>query len=72
MRDLRIEASKQFDYSKHPRLLFLSKNGDINRLNLGMTIQFASSSLINGSDEMLKCESSSLSHVHLIRNGAPR
>ena len=47
-----MEASKQFDYLKHQSMLFPSKNKGINRLNLGMTIRFASSSSINDSDGM--------------------
>ena len=53
-------------------MLFLSKNRDINRLNLGMSVQFVSSSLIKSSDETLECESSRLSHVCLIKDGALR
>ena len=49
----RIKTSKQFDNLKYLRILFSSKNKGINRLNLGLTVQFASSSSINGSDEML-------------------
>ena len=37
---------------------------------LGMSIGFGSSSSINGSDEMLGCESLPLSCVHLIEDGA--
>ena len=48
IRDTRIEMSKYFDCLKHPRMLFPSKNIGINRLQLGMTVRFASSSLING------------------------
>ena len=47
-----IEVSKQFDYSKHLRIVFSSKNMGINRLILGVTIGFASSSSINSSDVM--------------------
>ena len=65
-RDLRIEMSKQFDYSKHPRMLFLSKNKGINRLHLSVTFQFASSSSINGLDVTKECESMSLIHRHWI------
>ena len=36
--------SKEFDYSKHLRMLFLSKNMGINRKNLVVTIRFVSSS----------------------------
>ena len=42
--------SKQFDYSKHLRTLFPSKNKGMNRLILGLTVRFTSSSSINGSD----------------------
>ena len=63
--------SKQSDYSKHLRIFYLLKKIGINRLNLGMTLQFFSSSSINGSDEMLRYELSSLSSIRLIRYGAP-
>ena len=33
-----IDAFKQFNYLKHRRILFLSKNMGINRLNLDVTI----------------------------------
>ena len=71
-RTSRIQMSKQFDYSKHQRMFFPSKNMGIKRLNMGMTVQFASSSSINGSDKIFGYEWSSLSQVHSIRNGAPR
>ena len=70
-RTSRIQMSKQFDYSKHQRMFFLSKNMGIKRLNMGMTVQFASSS-INGSDKIFGYEWSSLSQVRSIKNGAPR
>ena len=57
---------------KHPKMLFPSKNKGINRQNLGVTIQFASSSLINGSDAMLECKSMPLSHGRWIPNEALR
>ena len=62
--------SKQFDCSKHQRMLFLSKNRGIDRLHLGVTIRFVSSSSINSSDAMLGCESSPLSPVHSSEDGA--
>ena len=37
-RDSRIEVSKQFDYLKHLRMLFPSKNIGINRINFGVTV----------------------------------
>ena len=61
-----------FDYKKHLRMLFTSKNMGINKLNLGMTVWFASSSSLNSSDEMFKYESSLLSCVCLIKYGALR
>ena len=36
-RDSRFEMSKQFDCSKHLRMLFRLKNMGINRLQLGVT-----------------------------------
>ena len=45
-----------FDYLKDLKILFPSKNRDINRLNLGMIIRFASLSSINSSNVMLECE----------------
>ena len=71
-RDSRIETSKQFNDSKHLRMLFPSNNRSINRLKLGVTVQFFSLSLINSFDEILGCELSPLSRVHQIRNEAPR
>ena len=53
--------SKQFDYSKHLRMFFSSKNMGINMLILGVTVQFASSSSINNSIVVHKCESMPLS-----------
>ena len=62
--------SKQFDRSKLQRILFLSKNKDINRLHFGMTIRFASSSTNNGLDKNFGCELSPLNPVCSIDNGA--
>ena len=53
-------------------MLFLSKKKGINRLRLGVTIRFASLSLINGLDEMLGCEWLSLSPIRPIEEGALR
>ena len=39
---------------------------------LGTTVRFGSSSLINGSDEMLRCELFQVSHVCSIKDGALR
>ena len=39
--------------------------------DLGVAIGFGSSSSMNGSNEMFGCESLSLSHVPLIKDGAP-
>ena len=39
---------------------------------LGVTVGFGSSSSVNGSDEMLGCESLPLSHAHSIKDGALR
>ena len=50
----------------------MSKNKGINRLNLGVIDRFVSSSSINNSDEILGCESSPLSLVCLIKDGAIR
>ena len=44
----------------------------INRLHLGMIVRFASSSMINDSDEMLGYKSSSFSPVPLIEDRALR
>ena len=52
-------------------MLFLSKNRDINRLKFGVTFLFAYPSSINGSDEILVCESSPLNNICFITNGAP-
>ena len=62
--------SKQFDCSKHLRMIFPSRNKGINRLHLGMTIQFASSSSIKNLDEKLIFELSSLSLVCSIEDRA--
>ena len=64
--------SEEFDCSKHLRMLFRLKNRSINRVNLGVTIQFASSSSINGLDEMLGCEWSRLSLIYPIEDGGLR
>ena len=60
--------SKQFDSSNHLRIHFPSKKMHIKRQNLGVVVGFVSSSSINGLDEMLGCESLSLSHVCLIED----
>ena len=62
--------SKQFNCSKHLIMFFPSKNMGINRLHLGVTIRFSSSSSIKGLDEMLRCESSALSPFCLIEDEA--
>ena len=64
--------SKHFNYSKHPRIHFLSKNICINKQNLGIGVRFGVPSSINGSNETLRCKSLSLSHVCPIINGVPR
>ena len=71
-RNLRIETSKYFEYSKHLRIHYLSKRESINKQNLGMAVRFGVSSLINGSNETPRCELSSLTCVLSIKNGAPR
>ena len=65
-----MEMSKQFDGWKHLRIHFWSKNMRINMHNLGIAVGFGSSSSINGSNEMLGCESLSLSRVRSIKDGA--
>ena len=67
-----IEMSKLFDCLKHSTIFFPSKNKGINRLRLGVTVRFASLSLINDLDEMLGCKWSSLSPIHPIKEGALR
>ena len=64
--------SKHFDYSKHSRIYFMSKNMHINRQNLGVAVGFGSSCSINGSDETLGCESLWLSRVRSIKDRALR
>ena len=50
-------------------MLFLLKNKGTNRVNLGVTNRFASSSSINSLDETLRCKLSRLSPVHPIEDG---
>ena len=58
--------SKKFDYSKHPRIHFLSKRERIDRVKVERSHSIFSSSLINGSDEMSGYESLLLSRIHSI------
>ena len=48
-----MEMSKQFDYSKHPRMVWIVEEHVNLQEKLGVAIRFDSSSLINHSDEML-------------------
>ena len=61
-RDSSIEVYTSFDYSKHLRILFLSKNKGTNKKNLDITVRFASSSLINVLNIMLEYESMPISY----------
>ena len=64
--------SQESDCSKNSRMLLPLKNMGVNRLQLGMTIWFASSFFINSSDETLRCESSWSCSFYSIKDGVPR
>ena len=67
---IRIEMSKQFDSSKHPRMNF-SVEAHVNfEEKFGRGRWIGTSSSINFLDEMLGCELLSLIHVRLIEDGA--
>ena len=67
-----IEMCKQFDYSKHPRMLYIVQEHAYLLAKLGAAVGFGSSCSISGLDEMLGCEFLPLIHVCLIENGALR
>ena len=64
--------SKKFDYSKHPRMIYIVEEHVYLYAKLAMTIGFGSSSSIQGSDETLGYQSLPLSHVCLIKDRALR
>ena len=71
-RDSRIKMSKQFDYLKYPRMLYIVKEHAYLYTKLGVTVGFGSLSSINNSHETLGCESLLLSRVRLIEDGTLR
>ena len=64
--------SRQFDYLKNSRMIYIVEEHLNLYAKLGVAVGFDSSSSINGSDEMLQCESLLLSRIRLIRDEAPR
>ena len=71
-RDLRIEMSKEFDYSKHPWMVYIVEEHANLQAKLDMAIGFDSSSSMNSWDERLGSESLPFSHVCLIGDEAPK
>ena len=67
-RDSRIEMSKQFDCSKHSRMVYIVKKYAYKYAKLGVVVRFRSSSSINGSDVKQECELMFLSHGCSIGN----
>ena len=64
--------SKQFDYSKHRRIVYIVEEHVYIWAKLGIPVEFGSSSSINGSDKMFGFKFLPLSHVHSIKDGAFR
>ena len=64
--------SKQFDYLKHPRMVYIIEEHAYIYAKLGVVIGFGSSSSTNGSNEKLGFESLQLSRVLSIEDGTLR
>ena len=60
--------SKQFNYLKYLRMVYIVEEHAYKYVKLGVAILFVSLSLINSSDVMQECELMSLSHGHWIRD----
>ena len=55
--------SKQLDYSKYGRMLYIIEDYAYILVKLPMAVRFSVPSSVNGSDEMLGSESLRLSHL---------
>ena len=63
-----MEISKQLDYSKYRRILYIIKDYAYILVKLPVAVRFGVPSPVNGSDEMLGSESLRLSHVFSIED----
>ena len=71
-RDSRILVSRQFDYSKNPKIIYKVEEHLNLYGKLGVTIGSSFNSSINGFDETQRCESLRLSHGRWIGDGPLR
>ena len=58
--------SKQFDYSKHSRMLYIVEEHVYLYEDLGIIVESSISYSINGCDEILRCKSLCLNRVRWI------